>query len=257
VARPAAAVDHARRGPDRSRAVRRHAGHRAADQHPRAPGRGAPALLRRLHPRPAAPGGHGGGVPRGRGRATLPVPGRAGPGADAGPRATPATDVAGRAGCRPAAHAHRPRSRPGPAGRCGAPARPARGPAGAVPSGGGPGRPRVVVGDAGGVARPAAASGSRRPGADLGEHARVGDPVPDAVVPDPGGRGSRRCAPGGQPRSAGARARGAGRCGGADPRTGGRRRPDGRGREGLGPVALPDALVARPRARPGPGTAQS
>ncbi len=76
LARPAPPRDAAARRPHRGRALRR-AGAPARHHHPRAARRGAPAVLRRLHPCPRAPGRHRRRVARRRGRAALAVPRRA------------------------------------------------------------------------------------------------------------------------------------------------------------------------------------
>ena len=60
---------------------------------PRAARRGAPALLRRLHPRPRAAGRHRRQVARRRGRAAVPVPRRARPSTAAAPAGAPAAPL--------------------------------------------------------------------------------------------------------------------------------------------------------------------
>ena len=72
LARPPAPRHAAACRPDRCRRAARR-----ADHHPRAARRGAPALLRRLHPRPRAAGRDGGGVDRRRRRAAVALPDRA------------------------------------------------------------------------------------------------------------------------------------------------------------------------------------
>ena len=121
LARPAPPHDPARRRPHRRRR-RRAPRPRPAGHDPRAADGGAPAVLRRLHPRPAPPRGDRGAVARRRRRAALAVP-RGARRHDRPPgRPAAAAAVAGRAGGRAASHGRRPRrvsrrsARPPPAG---------------------------------------------------------------------------------------------------------------------------------------------
>ena len=80
----------------------------AAGHRPGAADGGAPTLLRRLHPRPQTARRHRGEVDRRRGRAAVPVPGRARDQSRAPRRTAAAAAVAGRARRRAAADRRRP-----------------------------------------------------------------------------------------------------------------------------------------------------
>ena len=121
--------------------------------------RGAPAVLRRVHACPAAPGGDGRGVARGRRRAAVPLPRR--PGRRPVPRqgAAEATPLPARSGERAAPHGDRSGHQRGAAGRSCTPARPARPGERRPAAARADGRPRHLVGHE--VAEPVRAPGAR------------------------------------------------------------------------------------------------
>ena len=202
--------------------------------------RGAPAVLRRLHPRPRAAAGHRGRVPRGRRRAAVAVPRRArrrpSPTHRPGPPAAAA--VPRRPGRRAAPHRRRPRApraaapRPPPPGWRVLAATERRG------------RPLVPAADPANWWGPAARSRCdvpvRPPDEPLrlsASAARGAAHLPGQVVPRARGRG-RDAAPA-SPRASARRARARrpdrqGRARRRTPSTG--RRPDGARRPGLGPA---------------------
>ena len=112
LARPPAPLEHPGRRPDR----RRRAG--PADLAARDADRGAPAVLRRLHPRPRAARGHRRRLARRRRRPAVPVPRRARGDRRGGRGPAGAHPVAGRGGRRAAPQRRRPGRR---APRCGPP----------------------------------------------------------------------------------------------------------------------------------------
>ena len=133
-----------------------------------------------------------GPLARGRRRAAVPVPVRAG--GRGAPRAGPAPSAAddGRAGGRAAPH-RRGRVALRRAPRCGGPAaRPAGDGRGRRSRGGAAGRPRRLVGDPGADVRRRAGPPRRRAGAAHRERVDLPRPVPGPVVPRARGRGRLR-----------------------------------------------------------------
>ena len=195
----------AARRPDRPRRAA------AADHHPRAARRGAPAVLRRRDPRQAAAGRHRGRVPRGRRRAALALRARARARQRAGAprRASPPAAVDGRPGGRAPPYPRRPRPARAAASRGRPPAEAAGRHRRPRPAGRGQRRPGDLVGAA--RAEPLRATGARggRAADDVRERPRGAPHLPGAVVPPARGRrrGGQLHQPGlrqGRPRDRGA-----------------------------------------------------
>ena len=237
----------------------------AADHDPRAARRRAPALLRRLHPRPRAPGRDRRRVDRRRRRAAVALPDRAlarrrRPSDRPRRRPAPASAVAGRPGRRAPAYDRRRRASPSrsatppPPGWPGSPASTA------------PGRSRVPGAD------PATWWGTRawtvgdQPLRPVDEPVVVSASALTSLIACPAqwfldreAGAERATTPGAGLRQRRARARRPHR----PRRRAGRRAPgrrrrraDDPRRRGLGPDPVPDALVGRTRARGGPARAR-